>query len=150
MKRASGRKRRAIADLDKMKVEVRALDQQSKKLEAELNAEREIRSAERTKAEVDLKAVQDTLTASRAALRKYKEGEPSRLAAARQEYLHSERFGLKFGGNVSSTFAEAVKVTVTYLKKGGHLPEGMHIPASDLAAMIDDIPDAFFSFEDPE
>ncbi|XP_042443975.1 uncharacterized protein LOC122029085 [Zingiber officinale] len=118
VKRAGSRKRQAIADLDKMKVEVRALGQQSKDLEAQLNAEQEARSAERTKAEANLKALQDSLTGSRAVLKKYKEEEPSRLAAARQEYLQSER--------------------------------GMHIPASDLTALLDDIPDAFFNFEDPE
>ena len=97
-----------------------------------------------------MKALQDSLTASRALLKKYKEGEPSRLAVARQEYIRSERFGEKFGGNVSSTFLEAVKVTTAYFKKGGHLPADLSIPPPELAAMIDDIPDTFFNFEDPE
>ncbi|XP_042432966.1 paramyosin-like [Zingiber officinale] len=77
VKTATARKLKAIDDMDLMKVENRGLEQRVKELDASLTAEREGRSADRTKAEGALQDLQATLDASQTALKDYQNGEPS-------------------------------------------------------------------------
>ncbi|XP_042419028.1 lactoylglutathione lyase-like [Zingiber officinale] len=79
--------------MDMMKVENRGLEQRVKELDASLIAEREGRSADRAKAEGALKDLQDALDASKATLKEYQDGEPSRSAEVRKAFVCSDEFG---------------------------------------------------------
>ncbi|XP_042396656.1 MADS-box transcription factor 6-like [Zingiber officinale] len=87
IKTATTRKRKAIDDMDMMKVENRGLEQRVKDLDALLKTEREGRSADQVKAEEALKDLQVALDASGATLKEYQDGEPGRLAEARKAFV---------------------------------------------------------------
>ncbi|XP_042396695.1 neurofilament heavy polypeptide-like [Zingiber officinale] len=148
VKTATARKLKAIDDMDLMKVENRGLEQQVKELDASITAEREGRSADRTKAEGALQDLQAALDASQTALKDYHDGEPGRSAEVRKAFVRSDEFGEKFTDKLSLTFEEAIKVVVDYMKNKGHAPADLSVPAEDLATMMGSIPDHLFNFDD--
>ncbi|XP_042410216.1 peroxisomal and mitochondrial division factor 2-like [Zingiber officinale] len=132
VKTATARKLKAIDDMDLMKVENRRLEQRVKELDASLTAEREGRSADRTKAEGALQDLQAALDASQTALKDYHDGEPSLSAEVRKAFVRLDEFGEKFTDKLSLTFEEAIKVAVDYMKNKGHAPADLSVPAEDL------------------
>ncbi|XP_042448062.1 uncharacterized protein LOC122032814 [Zingiber officinale] len=150
IKTATTRKRKAIDDMDMMKVENQGLEQRVKDMDVSLTAEREGRSADQAKAEGALKDLQAALDASKAILKEYQDGEPDRSAEARKAFVRSDEFGEKFSDKLSLTFEEAIKVAVDYLKTKGHIPAELSIPSEDLAVMMGSILDSLFNFDDSE
>ncbi|XP_042396785.1 peroxisomal and mitochondrial division factor 2-like [Zingiber officinale] len=148
VKTATARKLKAIDDMDLMKVENRGLEQRVKELDASLTAEREGRSADRTKAEGALQDLQAALDTSQTALKDYHDGELGRSAEVRKAFVRSDEFGEKFTDKLSLTFEEAIKVAVDYMKNKGHAPVDLSVPAEDLATMMGSIPDHLFNFDD--
>ena len=69
------RKRQAIDDMDRMKVEIRGLEPRIKDLDALLATEKESRSADLQRFDGELKDLQAASDAAHAALKEYQEGE---------------------------------------------------------------------------
>ena len=147
IKTATTRKRQAVDDMDRMKVEIRGLEQRIKDLDALLATEKESRSADLLKFEGDLKDLQAANDAAQATLKEYQDGESARSDEVRKAFVRSDEFGEKFTDKISLTFEEAIKAAVDYLKTKDHLPAELTIPPEDLANVMGAIPDALFDFD---
>ena len=111
-----------------------------------LEGEQKGRSEEVTKLKDDLKALQEALDASRAAFKEYQEAEPGRVAALRQNYIHSVDFVEKVCDRLVIAFELAITATADYLKTKGQLPELVVIPATEHAALLTTIPKHIFDY----